>query len=83
MMSSMVSVEGESNANSKGPKSAVSMASVMGTFEQQNNSGMPNIFHQSMQAKPGGKSPTSGQVNIPTKQNKKSKPPIAPMTQTQ
>jgi len=35
MMSSMVSGEGESGANSKGPKSAVSMASVMGTFEQQ------------------------------------------------
>ena len=49
-MSSMPSQEEDSNANSKGGKSAVSMASVMGQFDQQNgNSGMPNIFAQSIQ----------------------------------
>lgn len=43
--SSLPSAASGSNANSKGQKSAVSMASVMGQFESQPNAlGAPNIF---------------------------------------
>ena len=45
----------ESNANSKGQKSAVSMASVMGQFDSQPNAlGTPNIFAQSLQQQRDG-----------------------------
>ena len=51
----MPSVASESNANSKGQKSAVSMASVMGQFESQPNAlGTPNIFAQSLQQQRDG-----------------------------
>jgi len=46
MISSMNSVEAESGTNSKNGKSAISVTSVMGQFEQVH--GTPNIFAQSL-----------------------------------